>query len=641
MLHDVLLRGARRTSRGGGRGTTYLAQLFDAWRRGDRLTLIRWLEADRARGWASARRRARVTRHVETDQERADRAARVLELISEGEISRAMALLHSMGVGGLTRGVLQQMARKHPERQRIVPAQMPIGAAQHACSVQLTDTFRGLRRRRGTGVSGLCNEYLRALVGTFDDAEADRVMPAYDAFATAAVNVAFPTWFYSAWAIAGLHPLVKAQLSPDQRAAGADPDCRPVAVGECTLRSIARQLTDEASPVAAEELRPQQVAVGVSGGLSIMIHGVRLLLEQHGDFVVVRLDMRNGYNAASRSVLLRRLSESPRLAHLAPFIHALSAGGTDLLLGSMRQRLFPEQQRADSSEGTQQGLPPSSLLFCVGIQPELRSLDAELTPYGGCARGDMDDIYAMGPARAVFPAVERFVTRLREMLNLEIQHSKSSCWSRHYDLAGCPWRARSGIPVGGVEIGGDGAGGGVAHGVIVGGVPIGEPAFVAEHMRREADEIVSYIQKTVTQLHDSPHALWAALYYSAQHKFDYWLRHMPPAEVGDAAARIDAAMIQAVEAVSYVGMCGDGYARRRVHLPARMRGCVMAAASARWRRSRRSPTARASSSRPRSCSTARWAWWQREAASSICSPPPSASVPLTSAATASRPTCRV
>ena len=127
--------------------------------------------------------------------------------------------------------------------------------------------------------------------------------------------------------------------------------------------------------------------------------------------------------------------------------------------------------------------------------------------------------------------------------------------------------------MGGVEIGGDGAGGGVAHGVIVGGVPIGEPAFVAEHMRREADEIVSYIQKTVTQLHDSPHALWAALYYSAQHKFDYWLRHMPPAEVGDAAARIDAAMIQAVEAVSYVGMCGDGYARRRVHLPARMRGC--------------------------------------------------------------------
>ena len=92
----------------------------------------------------------------------------------------------------------------------------------------------------------------------------------------------------------------------------------------------------------------------------------------------------------------------------------------------MDAQLGPEQQRSDSSEGTQQGQPPSSLLFCVGIQPELRSLDAELTPYGGCARGDMDDIYAMGPARAVFPAVERFVTRLREMLNLEIQHNTVS-----------------------------------------------------------------------------------------------------------------------------------------------------------------------------------------------------------------------
>ena len=56
--------------------------------------------------------------------------------------------------------------------------------------------------------------------------------------------------------------------------------------------------------------------------------------DQRGDFVVVRLDMRNAYNAASRAVLLRHLAEQPRLAHLAPFMHALSAGATDLLLGN-------------------------------------------------------------------------------------------------------------------------------------------------------------------------------------------------------------------------------------------------------------------------------------------------------------------
>ena len=79
----------------------------------------------------------------------------------------------------------------------------------------------------------------------------------------------------------------------------------------------------------------------------------------------------------------------------------------------------------------------------------------------------------------------------------------------------------------GTVIVGDDLGGPVAEGVIVGGVPMGTPAFVAEHMRREASDIVSYIQTTVTQLQHSPHALWAALYYSCSHKFDYWLRHMP------------------------------------------------------------------------------------------------------------------
>ena len=465
------------------------------------------------------------------------------------------------------------MARKHPERHRIVPAAMPGGGQPpHAIAVHLEETFRTLPRRRGTGVSGLPNEYLRALIGTFDDAQADRVMPAYDAFASAAANVSFPSWFYSAWAIAGLNPLVKAQLSPDQRAAGEDPDCRPVAVGESTLRAIARQLTEECAVPASEELRPQQVAVGVSGGLSVMIHGVRLLLEQRGDFVVVRLDMRNAYNAASRAVLLRRLAEQPRLAHLAPFMHALSAGATDLLLGAMHQRLFPGTARGDSSEGTQQGLPPSSMIFCVGVHPELRCLSAELEPFGGCARATSDDVYAMGPAHAVFPAVARFAARLREMLDLEVQHHKSCCWSRHYDLDTCPWREQSGIPVGTVIVGDD-LGGPVAEGVIVGGVPMGTPAFVAEHMRREASDIVSYIQTTVTQLQHSPHALWAALYYSCSHKFDYWLRHMPPVEVADAAAQIDAAMLVAVDTIGYAGMMVDDIARRRLRLPARMRGC--------------------------------------------------------------------
>ena len=133
----------------------------------------------------------------------------------------------------------------------------------------------------------------------------------------------------------------------------------------------------------------------MSGGVSTLIFGVRMLLEVRGDFVVVKLDMSNGFNAVSRSVLLRRLGEVPALAHWVPFLHALSGPGSDLLLGRLAMRLFEGELRADSSEGTQQGLPPSSMAFSVAIQPELVALDAELAAMGGAARAITDDVFLM------------------------------------------------------------------------------------------------------------------------------------------------------------------------------------------------------------------------------------------------------
>ena len=48
-----------------------------------------------------------------------------------------------------------------------------------------------------------------ALVGHFGDAKADQVMTEYDGFATSVANVEMPPWFYAAFNIAGLAPLVK------------------------------------------------------------------------------------------------------------------------------------------------------------------------------------------------------------------------------------------------------------------------------------------------------------------------------------------------------------------------------------------------------------------------------------------------
>ena len=247
-----------------------------------------------AAGGQESTLRARGARaHLESDVEQGLRAERVLGYIRDGEISRAMRLLHSQGIAGLTPGVLTQLRAKHPERQHTVPTVLP--AMQHAApSVSLRETFRTLRRRAGTGMSGRRNEYLRCLARTFDDAMADRVIPAYDDFASSMVRVEFPSWFYSALAIAGLVPLVKARLTPEQVMARRDPDVRPVAIGEVEVRAVGRAMAADAAEDFADTLAPQQLAVGIPGGISVLIFGTRCMLEMRPRFVVVRLDLRNG-----------------------------------------------------------------------------------------------------------------------------------------------------------------------------------------------------------------------------------------------------------------------------------------------------------------------------------------------------------
>lgn len=428
--------------------------------------------------------------------------------------------------------------------------------------MNLEESFRKLRKRCGTGVSGMRNEYMRCLVGRFDDQHADRVMESYNEFATAAVNVELPLWFYSAWAIAGVSPLVKAKLTPEQEAAGRTPDVRPVAVGEADLRAISGHVTDGAVKSAAEILSPQQVAVGVDGGISLLIHGIKLTLELNREFVVVKLDLKNAYNSISRSVVLRRMQSHPELRQLVPFLHALGAAPTDLFVGM-------ERATFGSSEGVQQGFPPSSLAFCIAIHPELITLDELLKLYGGCARATMDDVYAVGPAHAVFPALERFAATLKEMTDLEVQPTKYSCYSPEYDLTACPWRERVGAPVG-VE---EDEHGRAVYGIIVAGVPIGQPDYRRVVLAAKATSVVKYIEDTVAKLSCNAHALWAALYYCCQSRFDFWLRHETPHITRPYAEQIDAALKKAVESLGYDGMLDDEIVMARLRLPARRRGC--------------------------------------------------------------------
>jgi len=206
----------------------------------------------------------------------------------------------------------------------------------------------------------------------------------------------------------------------------------------------------------------------------------------------------------------------------------------------------------------------------VTFPEEAISLDAELSPFGGVARAIMDDVYAVGPPSIVFPAVRRFRATLELLTGLTSNVRKFVCYSPEHDLLSCPWRADARVPLG-VDLSSGG------RGVMVAGVPVGDDLFVRTKVKDIADGVVAYVRATAVKLRDHPQALWAALYYGCQSRFDYWLRHVAPRVTSDSAALVDAALLDVGEQLTYAGCLRERLTLSRVRLPGRMGGCGLRA----------------------------------------------------------------
>ena len=176
--------------------------------------------------------------------------------------------------------------------------------------------MKALTKHAGTGCSGFRNEYLKVLSTDFSDARARTVVPLLEQFAEQYVNAELPPWFYYTFTAVKEVALVKRE-SVDPCIA---PDVRPVGIGECLRRLIHTSVMAQHRDVLRDHLWPQQVAIGVPGGLSILVFGMRLLLEVHGDWVLARLDLRKTYNEILRQEAINRLNavESLRSLVLSP-----------------------------------------------------------------------------------------------------------------------------------------------------------------------------------------------------------------------------------------------------------------------------------------------------------------------------------
>ena len=99
-----------------------------------------------------------------------------------------------------------------------------------------------------------------------------------------------------------------------------------------------------------EHLRPQQLGVGVSGGIGILVFGLRLLMELCPHFVYVSLDKRNAHNEFCRDACLAEYGSIPELCSLVPFLFSM-------LVIRARVQAGDSQLDARSECGGAQGAP--------------------------------------------------------------------------------------------------------------------------------------------------------------------------------------------------------------------------------------------------------------------------------------------
>ena len=136
-------------------------------------------------------------------------------------------------------------------------------------------------------------------------------------------------------------------------------------------------------------------------------------LESHRDFVCFRIDLRNAFNEISRRAVLDVLASEPRLSHLVSFAALMLAPEAALETGG--------KVWGKTGEGLVQGDTPTGDLFAIGLQPDLVELDRACRQGGGQSISGHDDIFALGPADVVIPAVQRFARAIFDRRHLELQ----------------------------------------------------------------------------------------------------------------------------------------------------------------------------------------------------------------------------
>ena len=148
---------------------------------------------------------------------------------------------------------------------------------------------------------------------------------------------------------------------------------RPIAIGQVIRRVVMKTLLPTTLEDSREYFQALKKAQGIPAGMVAIVHDARMITNrynQRADYVLVSVDASKAFNRCSRQCFLDALPDrAPTFARFRNRLYASSA--PPLFIPASPSKILL------SSEGAQQGDPPSMLLFSLSVRKLFRQLEEE------------------------------------------------------------------------------------------------------------------------------------------------------------------------------------------------------------------------------------------------------------------------
>ena len=479
-----------------------------------------------------------------------------MNLILCGNIGRGLRLIDSNGVSPQEDPqVREQMREKHPSPKE--PVEWPelpefwIQIARDKMDLRkpLERVLNDADPKAGVGPRGLHVHYLQVLAkGNFSDSDAQNAFDLLASLGKLYLTLGMPAWVRICLGGGLLTALNK--VAPKE---GAKLDARPVRAEDADTGSWCKALARTTAPSVRDTTGPQQLGVGVSGGVELYGIGFKVRFEEAIRNGVkkglIKTDVQNAHNSFPKDGAQKQTIEA---AYADPRLIPLAVAGASILrlATPIYMRDYTSQTKfeflCNGLMGGGQGNALTGQFYVVNQDPALKAVQAKFPNVD--IKAIQDDITIFGDPEDIFDEIDDRgeVTKLGA-LSLLIQELKArglDCNKIKFACAGTTPDACARKPSWLKEpTTMEATDGSIIHarGIDICNNPIGEDLYVQTFLANKLDSICKEIKRSSDCLSDaSRHANFLAFYHSYQARFDYWTATNNLVYTGPLAIKLDA-----------------------------------------------------------------------------------------------------